>query len=217
MSRKGRTIEDLGRRKPRRSPYDRVLIVCEGGKTEPYYFRAMIDDLRLNTANVEVDGNSDTSPRSIIAYAKRRYHEDLKRNGRDNGFDRVYCVFDRDEHETYEEAVNAIQTASPTGVFFAAISNPCFEFWILLHFNPTTKPFARTGNRSPCDNAGHDLKSYIPNYQKGDKTIYQQIKHQMDIAIQRAKLVNDAARTSGFDNPSTSIPELIEYLSHLGK
>jgi hypothetical protein len=66
MGYKTRTLKDLRRSKPKRSPYDRVLIVCEGRKTEPYYFNALVDDLKLNTANVDVDGNSDSSPRSII-------------------------------------------------------------------------------------------------------------------------------------------------------
>jgi len=42
---------DLERRKSRRAPYDRVLIVCEGSKTEPNYLQELIDCLELNSAN----------------------------------------------------------------------------------------------------------------------------------------------------------------------
>jgi hypothetical protein len=134
MSHKARSLKDLQRKKPKRSPYDRVLIVCEGKKTEPNYFQALVDDLELNTANVDVDRDADSSPRSIISHAKKRYKDDLRENGRQDCFDRVYCVFDRDEHTTYTEAINSINTASPSGVFFAITSTPCLEYLLLLHF-----------------------------------------------------------------------------------
>lgn len=218
MSHQARNLKDLQRKKPRRSPYDRVLIICEGKKTEPYYLQSFADDLKLNTANIEIDGDSDSSPRSVVAYAKKRYQDDIKANGKQDCFNRVYCVIDRDEHATYDEAINTILTATPNEVFFAITSNPCFEIWLLFHFACSSKPYVRTGNRSPGQNAEHELKSYLPNYQKGDRTIYKQLKEQnkdINIALANAKKVNNAARTSGFDNPSTAIPELIEYLRNL--
>jgi hypothetical protein len=217
MSHKARSLFNLQRQKPKRSPYDRVLVVCEGKKTEPYYFDALINDLKLNTANVEIDRDSDSSPRSIALYAKNRYKSDLRAHKNEDCFDRVYCVFDRDEHETFDEALNSIQTATPNNVFFAITTNPCFEYWLLLHFSLSTKPYTRAGKRSPGQNAEHELKSFLPNYQKGDKTTYQQVKEKTETAIKYAKQVNDAASASGFDNPSTSIPELIEYLRNLKK
>ncbi len=220
MSRQARNLKDLQRNKPKRSPYDRVLIICEGRKTEPYYLKSLCYDLRLNTANVDVDGDSDSSPRSVVSYAKKRYKDDLKENGKRDCFDRVYCVFDRDEHATYDEAINSILTATPKDVFFAIPSNPCFEIWLLFHFNNSSKPYVRTGKRSPGQNAEQDLKVYMPNYQKGDATIYHQLKRQnknIDIAIANARQVNDASHAAGFDNPSTSIPDLIEYLRNLKK
>ena len=52
----------VGRRKPRvREPYDRVLIVTEGEKTEPLYFRELVSTYRINTANVEVTPSTSGS------------------------------------------------------------------------------------------------------------------------------------------------------------
>ncbi len=56
--RKARTAASLKRKRAKRSPYDMVLIVCEGEKTEPNYFRALIDDLQLNTANIVIAKNT---------------------------------------------------------------------------------------------------------------------------------------------------------------
>jgi len=64
--RKAKTERDLARRQAERLTYDRVLIVCEGSKTEPNYLRELIDCLELNTANVEVDGECGSSPISVV-------------------------------------------------------------------------------------------------------------------------------------------------------
>lgn len=217
MSRKARTIKNLQRSRPKRSPYARVLIVCEGGKTEPNYFQALIDDLQLNTANVEVDGKSGSSPRSVVTYAKKRFRQDLALNGSGNSFDHVYCVFDKDEHPTHGEALNSIRDAKPGNIFQAITSVPCFEFWLLLHFSFTTRPIGRSGSRSPGDNTKDELKNYLPSYDKGDKAIYQQLKANTATAIKNAAKVLEATNAAGTDNPSTLVHTLVEFLQKLGK
>lgn len=217
MSPKARNIQDLQRGKPKRSPYERVLIVCEGAKTEPNYFNALVAQLRLNTANVEIDGGSDSSPRSVVAYAKRRYKEDWEKQGKENGFDRVYCVFDKDEHATYQEALSNIKEAKPSNTFYPINSVPCFEFWLLLHFIYTTMPIVRTGDRSPGDNTLRELKRFLPNYNKGAKAIYNEVKDKTETAIKNAQKVNKASNEADTDNPSTLVHTLVEYLYRLSK
>lgn len=51
---KERQRRQLERKQGRRGSYDRVLIVCEGSKTEPNYFKEIRAAHRLHTANVEV-------------------------------------------------------------------------------------------------------------------------------------------------------------------
>lgn len=85
--RKARDARSLKRRQARRSPYDMVLIVCEGEKTEPNYFRALINDLRLNTANIRISKNTaGSSPRNVVDLAREVY-----KNEQD--YDAVFCVF----------------------------------------------------------------------------------------------------------------------------
>ena len=50
--RKAKKTSDLARRRAKRSAYQKILIVCEGEKTEPNYFNELIDYYELNTANV---------------------------------------------------------------------------------------------------------------------------------------------------------------------
>ena len=52
---------DIGSRDggPQRESYDRVLIVCEGKKTEPSYFGDLLTHYRLSMANIEIVGSGD--------------------------------------------------------------------------------------------------------------------------------------------------------------
>lgn len=54
--RKKRLAASLQRKRILKAPYDRVLIVCEGAKTEPNYFREIRDAYRLSTANIDICG-----------------------------------------------------------------------------------------------------------------------------------------------------------------
>jgi len=203
---------DLARKQARRSTYDRVLIVCEGTKTEPNYIRKLIDFLELNTANVEVDGDSGSSPVSVVEHSKKRYNEE-KRTG--NAFDRVFCVFDKDSHESYNRALDEVKKAKPKYIFKAITSVPCFEYWLLLHYEFSTKEFVVIGTKSACANLTDHLRKFFPAYSKGNANTYNEIKSQTTRAIDRSKWALKQARENERDNPSTLMHELVEYLNHL--
>jgi len=52
--RKAKTQQATARRKAKRKPYDHVLIVCEGEKTEPFYFDEMRVYLRKKKTELEI-------------------------------------------------------------------------------------------------------------------------------------------------------------------
>ncbi len=210
--RKAKSKRDLARKRARRAPYDRVLIVCEGSKTEPKYLGELIACLKLNSANVEVDGSCDSSPISVVKYAKQKYLED-KRTG--DAFDQVFCVFDKDSHASYEQALSEISNAKPKNVFHAINSVPCFEYWILLHFKFTTKQWESSGGKSPCENLIKDLKEYLPNYFKGEPGLYRKFMDKMEPAITYSKKALLQAKEGQTDHPTTKIHALVEYLQKL--
>jgi RloB-like protein len=208
MARRARQIPGLERRQPKRSSYDRVLIVCEGSKTEPNYFRELVDHLRLNTANIEIDGDSDPSPKSVVAHAKRRYQQE-------EDFDRVFCVFDKDEHSTYQQAVRDLAAEEVADVFTAITSVPCFEYWLLLHFIFTTKPYARSESYSPGQHVLRDLKLHLPEYNKGSQHVYFQLMPRTDLAIRQSERAGQQAAQNQTDNPTTQVHRLVTYLRAL--
>lgn len=81
--REPKPIKSLQRKKPYRYPYDRVMIVCEGGKTERYYFEDLRSKFKLKTANVEVYGQG-SDPGSLVKFALKKFRE-ARKEIRENG------------------------------------------------------------------------------------------------------------------------------------
>lgn len=212
--RRAKTERQLARKNQTRASYDRVLIVCEGSKTEPYYLQELINCLEINSANVEVDGDSGSSPISVAKHAKDRYDEE-KRTG--DVFDKVYCVFDKDTHDSYDAALTRIDNLKPKDIFKTVNSIPCFEYWLLLHFDYTTKPYVGNGAKSSCANLIDDLKRYMPDYGKGNRGVYSEVAKQTPQAIALSKRSLAEATANGTDNPTTYMHELVEYLQNLKK
>lgn len=206
--RRGYGIADLKRRGPRKEPYDLVLIVCEGAKTEPFYFQELCDHYQLSTANIKVIPGEGNDPVSVVRTAKKQQKAETHLGEK---YDRIYCVFDRDEHANYREGCQHAEREK----FVCALSIPCFEYWLLLHFVDSRAPYARTGGRTAAQNCEHDLKRHIPEYRKGQRGLFQRLLQQLpDAKIRAARVLADAHRTQE-ENPSTRVHELVEYLQHL--
>ena len=212
--RKKKGASALKRRAPRRQLYDRVLIVTEGQRTEPNYLLELIKSKKLHTANVVVDGDCGSDPMSIYKHAKDLYKTEKKRGEK---FDRVYCVFDQDGHTNYVQALDAIRRAVPKGVYHAINSVPCFEYWVLLHFQYTMSIYQAPGGQSSYRLLLKDLKKHLPDYEKGEVGLYQRLEDKLDIAIVNAKKGLAAAEAVGTDNPTTRMHLLVEYLHNLKK
>lgn len=210
--RKARNAKSLRRRGARREAYKKILIVCEGAKTEPNYFAEAREYYSLNTVNVEVRGDCGSDPVSVVNFAKQRYREE-----RDAGdpFDQIYCVFDKDGHATYTQALDMLASATPKGTFFAINSVPCFEYWLLLHFDYSTRPYSALPGKSSGDQVLTELKHYIPDYEKGRRTIFTDLIDQLEQAKIFAERALRECERNQTDNPSTCVHELVQVLQDL--
>jgi len=207
--RKVRQARDLSRQKAKRAPYDRALIVCEGERTEPNYFEELVDHYRLNSANVMITGECGSSPMSVVNHARQLYRE-AKDEG--NSFDQVYCVIDRDDHPDYQKALDAV---AKQNTFMPVISIPCFEYWLLLHFVYTDKPFHASGSKSVSAMVLKELKQYWPEYQKSMSGVFMRRIGQLEFAKKNAIRALRSAHSRDFSNPSTNVHELVTYLQKL--
>nr|VFJ96586.1 MAG: RloB-like protein [Candidatus Kentron sp. LFY] len=210
-----RRARDLDRRsKPlvdERQEY--VLIVCEGRKTEPNYFEELQEEYQLGIVNIDIiPADEGTDPMSVVRTAESR--QDSKKKTRKRPFDRVYCVFDRDEHGNFDDASRQITALQGQG-FRSARSWPCFEFWLLLHFGYTRKSFERGGGRSACQNCEKELQSKMKDYRKGKTGVFGELFPRLEKAKGHAASAMEDAKSIGEENPFTEIHELVGYLQDL--
>jgi hypothetical protein len=186
-------------------PYPTVLIVCEDTKSSKTYFEEACQTLRVN-ASVKVVHSGRTDPIGIVSYCVNHIKK----------YEQVYCVFDRDEHQNFDDALKQLADNASVVAF---VSYPCFEYWLLLHQGRTRKPYSRSGDKSPADCLLEDLKRHprFANYSKGDASgLFNMLFPSLDIARQNAEWALNAASNERSLNPSTKVHKLIDILLHLG-
>ncbi|MCD4813214.1 RloB family protein [bacterium] len=202
--------EELVRREAVRAVYDIILIVCEG-ETEREYFKFIRKHLNLSSRYMKISEDEHGSdPMSVVNHA-------IAKLEKDPDYDRVYCVMDRDKHTTFNDAMRKIRDSKFTNKLIPVVSVPCFEFWMLLHFKYTTKPFCTAGQASNCRKVIHELHKHMPEYQKAKKENFAAIWDKRDKAIKGAKQISKYHETSGTDNPSSDMYKVVEDLEKMSK
>ena len=199
------------RKSETQATYDRVLIVSEGSKTEPSYFNEIRVARRLNTAKVQIyPSEIGTESIQVVQYARDLFERgNTHKKIRPRAFEQIYAVFDRDDHNTYFDALKLAADLNGTlksdlkqPVKFCAIpSVPCFEFWLLLHYRDVV--FKR-------------LKTHIPNYEKGASNMFRTTAHALPIAKQRAENLAERGHRLDGEFPYTDVGILVELLLNLG-
>lgn len=204
---RARQARALERKKGKRPPYDRVLIVCEGEKTEPNYLEEIRVQLRVPSAHVQVLPSAlGTQPRQVVDYAEQLLIEQKE-------FDVVYAVFDRDDHTTYHDALVQAERLNRTYKndekakvpFYAVPSVPCFELWVLLHFRQVLDFNHR-------DEIIAAVAAEIPGYAKGMKGVFARTQGQLTTATERAVQLRGRFEPFAGTDPFTAIDELVARL-----
>ncbi len=163
----------------------RFLIVCEGKRTEPNYFKALIKNQYSDVIEEEVRGEG----RSTCALVKRTQEikQELEEK-RFNKFDRVWVVFDKDDFKDFNEAIELAQNKS----IQSAWSNEAFELWYLLHFQYLDTAIDRKAYIEKLQNEIRKHEGYENFiYKKNDPEIYkilQQIGNENDAKNYAEKL-----------------------------
>ena len=184
-----------------------MLIFCEGEKTEPLYFRDLVAHYRLSMANVRIVGNG-TDPQTVVKRAKKLRSQEIRNR---EMYDRVYCVFDRDEHTTFDSACEEATASGITPIR----SWPCFEFWLELHFGYSRKPYTKSHRMSAAQHCVKTIQQRLPGYTKGTAGVFGQLMSSLEQAKSNAaRALTDAKKTKEL-NPSTEVHLLVEYLQSL--
>ena len=134
-----------------REPLSRFLIVCEGAQTEPNYF----EGFRAPGLVIRIEGIGHNTLSLVKKTTELRKDED---------YDQVWCVFDKDENSS--ESFNADLTLAARNNIQVAYSNEAFELCYLLHFDYiNTGPLSihRQIGSASCCKISEEQQTDVPN------------------------------------------------------
>ena len=164
-TRKGRSLR---RRVSFRTPKRTFLVFCEGTKTEPDYIKALKQEPAVRdsaSVDIRIDLNaSGAVPLTLVdAAAEARTRTSLEQGE----IDEVWCLFDVEWPKNHPKLPEARAMAEVSDVRLA-ISNPCFELWLALHFdnrtawldNDAARKLRRDHDKS--SGKGLDASEYMP-------------------------------------------------------
>lgn len=185
------------------------LIVCEGEKTEPEYFKALEKDLPIGTVELKIDGTGRNTT-GLVDYTIIQKEKAFRK------FDQVWAVFDKDDFPD-RNFNNAIQKASANNIR-CAWSNEAFELWFLLHFQFVNNKMNREDYKEYLE---REVKRVSCNknykYKKNDPSTFLILK---EYGNQEQAIVNSKKLESQFKNkkyathnPCTHVYKLIEELA----
>ena len=185
-----RKVGNKGPEKPR------ILIVCEGGKTEPNYFKC------FRPANIVVIGLGQNTD-SLVREAIRLQNKD--------DFDQVWCVFDRDNFPAHN--FNLAFSLATSNNIQIVYSNEAFELWYFLHFDYLDAGITRHQYIEKLNDIM--LKQFSRKYAKNSTEMYDLLLNFQSTAIKNANtlLQNYPNLNPESDKPSTTVHLLVEELN----
>lgn len=159
-------------------PYRKLFVIAtEGAKTEPQYFN-ILRNLKSEQVTISMpEGKNKSDPENVLrrmkAYIKT---ERLKHS------DEAWLVIDKDQWR--DEQIDILhEWTKQQKNYGLALSNPKFEYWLLLHF--------AEGDISSTQNIEKLLDSHLPNYSHTKAVDPQKFKlKNIEKAISRAKKRN---------------------------
>ncbi len=176
----------------------------EGERTEDGYFKHWG---RLYRGKVIVNVHEfNGSPLSLVqrAVAEQKHERREERRRRGQPHDEIWCVFDVDVHPKVAEAVEFAATHNIN----VAVSNPCFELWLVLHYQDQTAYIERRA-----------VQGLAKSHLKCGKTLSAQALEALTSlygeAIKRAKVLDAKHEGDGSrprNNPSSEVWKLVERI-----
>jgi hypothetical protein len=179
----------------------RILIVCEGEKTEPNYFRKFPSNPEVYDS-IDVYGTGYNTV-SLINEAIRIKKLALQKR---DPYIETWCVFGKDDFSV-ESFGNAIKLAEKNQIK-CAYSIEAFEVWYMLHFNYYDSAFSRSQYKEKLSEL---LKK---TYLKNNEEMFSLLKNRQNRAMQNAQKLyyKQYLLPLKKQNPVTTVFYLVERL-----
>ena len=180
---------------------------CEGTKTEPDYIHALQQEPAVrDLASVSLKTDLNGSGAVPLTLVKAAVTARLRSSEEQGEIDEVWCLFDVEAPKKHPNLRAARKIAQEGGVRLA-ISNPCFELWLALHFESRTAWL--TSDAARRLRRKHDKSS-------GKEVDGSQYMPRRDVAAQRARALSAKHAGDGTeypdDNPSSGMYLLFEAI-----
>jgi hypothetical protein len=170
-----------------------MKIFCEGEKTEPNYINGYLEYIGSSSRRsvVQVEKTRKNTPVQLVEAAI-----EAKSSKSTLPDDEFWVVYDREGVAKYSDALHekARQAAEKSGVS-VALSNVCFEYWILLHLVDTQAPFSCYDDLKKVSSLNEEIRKRTGgSYEKNSATIFSVVKDSVDTARKRAARLNAAGK-----------------------
>lgn len=181
--------------KPRKSsdlvPERTMKIFCEGEKTERFYIIGYLETDLDRKKVVGVEKSKKNTPVQLVEEAIK-----AKESPKSLPNDEFWVVYDRESAAKYPDALHAKarQLADRNGIK-VALSNVCFEYWLLIHLVDTTAPYSSYDDlhrNSPFIRAIKER--FDIDYEKSSVELFNLIKDDIPQARQRGTRLNEQGR-----------------------
>lgn len=210
---------------PRSGAGAAILIVTEGVNTEPAYFQWIRDRFAAPTVELVSHGAGRGDPRALADEALRlRAERKRAMSNRSAGinrladYDAIWIVFDTDVLKP-DKLHDGIAYARSKGIHIAH-SEPCFEFWLLLHQHFTTAGMAKCADVIPFLEKFLGWKDYSRIGKKQSEVVAimqgivtKKIVKQAVLHAERVRLHHETGGTLFPPNPSTDVDQLIQSIN----
>ncbi len=177
------------RKKSDQIPLPTLRIYCEGEKTEPIYINGYLRSLSSQSRKtvVSVEATKKNTPIQLVevAIAAKNSSKSLPK-------DEFWVVYDRESTSKYPEALHAkaMDMAIGNGVN-TAISNVCFEYWLLLHLIETSAPFSSFEDLRRNSPLNDEVKKRCGvDYEKSTRDLFSKIQSDIGAARTRGARLN---------------------------
>lgn len=202
-------------------PGSAILVVTEGTNTEPAYFRFLAERFAAPTVELVPYGAGRGDPRALADEALRLHKERKQKSkakklgiNRLESFDSIWIVFDTDVLEA-QKRHDGIAYAHSKGIH-VAYSEPCFEYWLLLHGKFTSAQMPKCKDVLPYLKKVFGWKNYSREGKKAEEVeallapLIDKTKLQLAWRYaQQVRTHHEKAGTAFPANSSTDVDQLI--------
>ncbi|MFE1321911.1 RloB family protein [Kitasatospora phosalacinea] len=172
---------------------NRILVVCGAQETEKQYFESLRDEKKSSNVVVKIAVEVGSPLEVVRSTIKRRAQSQ-------DDFEECWAVVDKDEFDLEP----ALKLAKENDIK-VALSVPCFEYWLLLHFTVCNAEIANYRSLALR------LKKHLPKYDKS-RLDFKDYKDGVESAVARSEKRWESCCGKHL-NPSTTVHEIVRRMS----